>query len=47
MIGMGTVALVAQTTRVHFLWYNVVGASTVFMAGLALTALRARARATA
>jgi Na+/proline symporter len=47
MIGMGTVALVAQTTRVHFLWYNVVGASTVFMAGLALTALQARARATA
>ena len=47
MIGMGTVALVARTTGVHFLWYNVVGASTVFMAGLALTALQARARATA
>jgi len=40
MIGMGTVALVAQTTKVHFLWYNVVGASAVFLAGLALTALR-------
>ena len=40
MIGMGTVAVVAQTTKVHFLWYNVVGASAVFLAGLALTALR-------
>ena len=39
MIGMGTVALVAQTTSVHFLWYNVVGASAVFLSGLALTAL--------
>jgi len=47
MIGMGAVAMVAQTTKVHFLWYNVVGASTVFIAGLALTALQARARATA
>ncbi len=44
MIGMGTVALVAQTTAVHFLWYNVVGASTVFLAGLALTALGAPSR---
>jgi Na+/proline symporter len=40
MIGMGTVAAVAHTTSVHFLWYNVVGASSVFLAGLALTALR-------
>jgi len=39
LIGMGTVAVVAQTTAVHFLWYNVVGASAVFLAGLALTAL--------
>ncbi len=41
-IGMGAVALVAQFTRVHFLWYNVVGAVTVFAAGLAISALAPR-----
>jgi Na+(H+)/acetate symporter ActP len=35
--GMAAVALVSQTT-VHFLWYNVVGAVTVFTVGLAITA---------
>jgi SSS family transporter len=46
VIGMLTVALVAQTTRVHFLWYNVVGAVAVFAAGLAITAIeRALSRA--
>ncbi len=38
-IGMGAVALVWWTTRIHFLWYNVVGAVTVFVAGLLITAL--------
>jgi Na+/proline symporter len=39
LIGMGTVALVAGLTPIHFLWYNVVGALSVFAAGLAVTAL--------
>jgi SSS family transporter len=39
LIGMGTVALVAGLTPVHFLWYNVVGATSVFVAGLMITAL--------
>jgi Na+/proline symporter len=38
-VGMGTVAVVAQATAVHFLWYNVIGAVTVFAVGLAITAL--------
>ena len=38
-VGMGDVALVSQLTKVHFLWYNVVGAGSVFLAGLAITAL--------
>ena len=41
-IGMGAVALVAQFTKVHFLWYNVVGALTVFAAGLLISALAPR-----
>jgi Na+/proline symporter len=42
MAGMAAVALVAQLTAVHFLWYNVVGAVVVFIAGLALTILSPR-----
>jgi SSS family solute:Na+ symporter len=45
MAGMAAVALVAQQTAVHFLWYNVVGAVVVFIAGLALTALSPRVHA--
>jgi Na+/proline symporter len=41
-IGMGAVWLVAQFTSVHFLWYNVVGAVTVFVAGLLISALAPR-----
>jgi len=41
-IGMGTVALVAGFSSVHFLWYNVVGAVTVFVAGLLISALAPR-----
>jgi Na+/proline symporter len=37
--GMAAVFLVSQTTRVAFLWYNVVGAVTVFAVGLAITAV--------
>jgi SSS family solute:Na+ symporter len=37
--GMGAVALVSWLTPVHFLWYNVVGAVTVFVTGLCITAL--------
>jgi uncharacterized sodium:solute symporter family permease YidK len=37
--GMAAVFLVSQTTDVAFLWYNVVGAATVFVTGLLITAL--------
>jgi hypothetical protein len=30
---------VSRNTAVHFLWYNVVGAVTVFVAGLVITAV--------
>jgi len=40
--GMATVWLVATYTSVHFLWYNVVGAVTVFVVGMMLTAVRPR-----
>jgi hypothetical protein len=39
---MATVWLVATYTSVHFLWYNVVGAVTVFAVGMMLTAVRPR-----
>jgi hypothetical protein len=35
---MATVALVSVYTNVAFLWYNVVGAVTVFVTGLVITA---------
>jgi SSS family transporter len=35
--GMGVVFLVSRFTSVAFLWYNVVGAATVFLVGLTLT----------
>jgi Na+/proline symporter len=38
--GMTAVGLVAGLTTVHFLWYNVVGAVTVFVVGLAISAGR-------
>ena len=41
MLGMAAVAAVSRLTTVHFLWYNVVGAVTVFAAGLVITALSA------
>jgi Na+/proline symporter len=37
LVGIATVALVAQTTSVGFLWLNPVGALTVFLVGLALS----------
>jgi Na+/proline symporter len=43
--GMAAVALVSLTT-VHFLWYNVVGAMTVFAVGLLVTALSRGAKDT-
>jgi hypothetical protein len=36
---MAAVFVVSRTTSVAFLWYNVVGAVTVFAVGLAITAL--------
>ena len=42
--GMAAVAAVAHLTRVHFLWYNVVGAVTVFATGLLLTAVLGSSR---
>ena len=45
-LGLGLVAVFAvyALTPVHFLWYNVVGAVTVFASGLALTALEGARR---
>jgi solute:Na+ symporter, SSS family len=40
--GMAAVALVSVATRVHFLWYSVVGAVVVFFTGLLVTALAPR-----
>ncbi len=37
--GMAAVGLVSWLTPIHFLWYNVVGAGTVFVVGLAISAL--------
>ena len=45
LAGMVTVWLVATYTSVHFLWYNVVGAVTVFVVGMLLTSVRPRAAA--
>lgn len=43
--GMATVYLVSRFTTIAFLWYNVVGAVTVFVVGLVITAAApARAR---
>jgi uncharacterized sodium:solute symporter family permease YidK len=42
LAGMGTVWVVATYTSVHFLWYNVIGAVTVFVVGMMLS-LRPRA----
>ncbi len=39
LAGMTTVFLVSQLTDLAFLWYNVVGAVTVFFVGLLITAL--------
>jgi len=39
--GMAAVAAVARLTPVHFLWYNVVGAATVFVTGLAVSRVQA------
>ena len=39
LIGMAAVFAVSRYTAVHFLWYNVVGAVTVFVAGLLITAV--------
>jgi SSS family transporter len=41
-IGMAAVFAVSRFTAVHFLWYNVVGAATVFAAGLVITAVSPR-----
>lgn len=37
-LGMAAVAAVAAFTPIHFLWYNVVGAVTVFASGLLISA---------
>ncbi len=38
LAGMASVAAVANLTRVHFLWYNVVGALVVFAVGAVISA---------
>jgi SSS family solute:Na+ symporter len=35
--GMGVVAFVATTTKVHFLWWNLIGAVAVFVVGYAIS----------
>ena len=40
--GMAAVAAVASFTKVHFLWYNVVGAVVVFATGLLVSAVAPR-----
>jgi len=45
LVGMATVATVAFTTDVSWLWYNVVGASTVVVVGIALSRLAAEGEA--
>ena len=42
LAGMTTVFLVSRFTSLAFLWYNVVGAATVFGVGLLITAASAR-----
>ena len=39
LAGMTAVFLVSQLTAIAFLWYNVVGAATVFVVGLVISAL--------
>jgi solute:Na+ symporter, SSS family len=39
IVGVATVVAVAWLTPIHFLWYNVVGAVTVFAVGTAISAL--------
>jgi solute:Na+ symporter, SSS family len=39
-LGMAAVAAVWRLTSIHFLWYNVVGALTVFAAGLVISAFQ-------
>ncbi|MGE5126285.1 MAG: sodium:solute symporter [Betaproteobacteria bacterium] len=45
--GMSAVFLVSRFTSIAFLWYNVVGAVTVFVVGLLISALAPGARAAA
>jgi Na+/proline symporter len=40
-VGMAAVAATSAFTRIHFLWYNVVGAVSVFAAGLLISAFSA------
>ncbi|HUG54830.1 MAG TPA: sodium:solute symporter, partial [Vicinamibacteria bacterium] len=47
LAGMASVWAVATFTAVHFLWYNVVGAVSVFVVGLLLSALRPSTRPSA
>jgi Na+/proline symporter len=42
LVGMATVFLVSRLTPLFFLWYNVVGATTVFAVGLLISALSPR-----
>jgi hypothetical protein len=39
---MTAVFLVSRLTGIAFLWYNVVGAATVFVVGLLITAISVR-----
>jgi len=39
LAGMTAVGLVSWLTPIHFLWYNLVGAATVFAVGLGISVL--------
>ncbi|MFN6203076.1 MAG: sodium:solute symporter [Acidobacteriota bacterium] len=42
LAGMATVAVVANTTRISFLWYNVVGCLTVMLVGMLISFVTAK-----
>jgi len=42
LAGMATVAVVANTTRISFLWYNVVGCLTVMLVGMLVSFVTAK-----
>jgi len=46
LVGIGTIALVANLTSIHFLWYNAIAAVTVFVVGNLISRVAPRRPAT-